>query len=56
MSKTNWEAVRERIREEVGELKCREPCKTCGLGDGVHVAGCPAAQPVATRAPETAPG
>ena len=56
-SKTDWEDVRKRIQEEVGaELKCHRPCKTCGLGDGVHVSGCPEGQPVATRAPETAPG
>jgi hypothetical protein len=45
-NKTDWADVRKRIQEEVGEnLKCHEPCPVCGLGDGVHVAGCPGAVP-----------
>ena len=63
MGKTDWESVRKRIREEVGtNVKCREPCETCGLGDGIHVAGCPETKPHVmfyvdeTPAPEAASG
>lgn len=37
----DWEAIREELRDFVGDRRCSEPCDVCGLGDGVHVAGCP---------------
>lgn len=40
-TKEDWAKIREELKDFLGDRRCMDPCEICGLGDGIHLAGCP---------------